>query len=170
MNKQDDLKKMQRMEKALDYMQDNIQRKLSLKEVADAEGVNYNPAYFAEIFREYFDMPWKDYYIKLKMRAAARYIRRERVVTNITKQFGYSDFKSFMQNFRREIGMSPAEFLKSNGQIPDMPDRKQLCGVEIRTELVRKEDISITGIALYPPEPGTTFDRMPKSLYMKWKI
>lgn len=148
------------MEKALDYMQDNIQRKLSLKEVADAEGVNYNPAYFAEIFREYFDMPWKDYYIKLKMRAAARYIRRERVVTNITKQFGYSDFKSFMQNFRREIGMSPAEFLKSNGQIPDMPDRRQLCGVEIRTELVRKEDISITGIALYPPEPGTTFDRM----------
>ncbi len=160
MNKLDHLKKMQRMEIALDYMQANIQRKLSLKDVARAEGVNYNPAYFTEIFREYFDMPWKDYYIKLKMRAAARYIRQERVVNNITKQFGYADFKSFMQSFQREIGMRPAEFLKSDAQIPDMPDRRQLCGVEIRTEIVRKEDISISGIPLYPPDSHNPFNRL----------
>lgn len=160
MNKRDDLKIMDKMEKALFYMQENINRKLSLKEVAEAEGVSYNPVYFGNVFREYFEMPWRDYYIKLKMREAARFIRRERICANISKLFGYSAYKSFIQAFKREIGMSPAAFLKSDGQIPDMPDRRQLCGVKIRTELMKKEDISICGIALYPSEPGSRFDRL----------
>ena len=160
MNKRDDLKKMEKMEKALEYMLKNIRRKLSLKEVAQAEEVKYNPAYFGDLFREYFDMPWKDYYIKLKMRAAARFIRQERVYINIAKLFGYSDNKNFSHLFRKEIGMAPADFLKNNGQIPDMPERKQLCGVEIQTEFLKKEDISISGIALYPTRPGTEFDRL----------
>ena len=160
MNRRDELEKMKKMEIALDYMQENIRSKLSLKEVARIEELNHNPTYFADIFREYFEMSWKDYYISLKMRAAARAIRRERLCVNVSKQFGYSDYKSFIQSFKREIGMNPADFLKDSGRIPDMPDRKQLCGVEIRTELVRRGDISISGIALYPSEPDTDFDRL----------
>ena len=160
MNKRDELKTMKKMEKALEYMLEHIRSKLSLKEVAQVEGIKNNPDYFGDLFREYFDMPWKDYYIKLKMRAAARFIRQERVYTNIAKRFGYSDLKNFSHLFRKEIGMTPADFLERDGQIPDMPERKQLCGVEIRTEFLKKEDISISGIALYPAKPGAEFDRL----------
>ena len=160
MNKRDDLKKMDRMEQALWYMLENIDKKLSLKEVAEAKGVSYNPVYFGYAFRDYFEMPWREYYIKLKMRAAARFLWRERGWANVYKLFGYSDYKSFIQAFKKEIGMSPAAFLKSKGRIPDMPDRRQLCGVEIRMEFLKKEDISISGVALYPSEPDAAFDRL----------
>ena len=95
MNRRDNLKHMERMENALRYMDENIHKKLTLKEVAMAEGVNYNPAYFGDIFLEYFEMPWRTYYLKMKMRAAARLILIKHDIRNVFKQFGYNDIKNF---------------------------------------------------------------------------
>lgn len=165
MNKRDNLRHMKRMESALLYMLNNMQKKLSLEEVAAAEGVKYNPAYFGDIFREYFDMPWKSYYIKLKMRAAARFIQYERISLNIAKIFGYSDIRNFSKTFLKEIGVTPAQFLESGCPVPDMPARKQLCGVPIQMELMKRDEVSICGVPLYHPPGGKAFNRLEDAAY-----
>ena len=148
MNRRDNLKHMERMENALRYMDENIHKKLTLKEVAMAEGVNYNPAYFGDIFLEYFEMPWRTYYLKMKMRAAARLILIKHDIRNVFKQFGYNDIKNFNKVFVDEIGVKPAEFLANGLPVPDMPARKQVCGIPISSSVIHE---MIPGIDILPP-------------------
>lgn len=165
MNQRDNIKHMIRMEKALTFMLENIRAKLKIEEVATAEGVEYHPIYFAEIFQEYFDMPWKQYYIKLKMRDAARFIQYERISSNIAKRYGYSDGRVFNKAFLKEIGMTPAQFLERNALVPDMPDRKQLCGIPIRLEFKKIPEFDIRGVPLYPAKKSKDFDILGDAAY-----
>ena len=163
MNQRDHIAHMGRMEQALLFMNQNIRRKLKLEDVAAQ--VNYKPVYFREVFKDYFEMPYKEYYIKLKMRAAARYIQYERITVNIAKKFGYSDIRTFNKAFLAEIGMTPAQFLEEDPLVPDMPDRKELCGVPIRLELAKLDPFSIAGKPLYHTKKEKEFARLRDAAY-----
>ncbi len=165
MNQRDNIKHMIRMEKALTFMLENMKTKLKIEEVAAAEGVEYHPIYFAGVFQEYFDMSWKQYYIKLKMRDAARFIQYERISSNIAKRYGYSDGRVFNTAFLREIGMTPAQFLERNAVVPDMPDRKQLCGVPIHLDFKKIPEFEICGVPLYPSKKSKSFDILGDAAY-----
>ncbi len=153
------------MERALDYMIANAGRRLRIEEVAALEGVEYHPSYFAEVFQEYFDMPWRSFYLKLKMRNAARFIQDERLCVNLAKRYGYADARKFNKNFTQEIGMTPAEFLEADAVVPDMPERKQLCGTPIRMAYVNNDEFTIYGLPLYHPAPQGYFDRLKDAAY-----
>ena len=159
MNYRDEIAHMIRMENAVDYMETHIRQRITVEEVARSEGVMMNPAYFGKIFAEYYDIPFREYFVMLRMRDAARLIKRTHDYRNIGKLYGYSDVKSFRDSFEREIGCSPREFARGLKRVPDMPARKQLAGVPFSFAYAELRDIALQGVHLYASE-GTSFDRL----------
>lgn len=138
-----EIEKMIKMEEILDYILEHIREEMTLKQVA--EHFKYNTAYFAKIFREYFESPFLKFVNQLKMRCAAEELLRNKSVKGSWKNYGYGKSSNFSKAFHKEFGTSPREFIKSTEYIPDMPERQKLFGNEIAISYVETDVVTIVG-------------------------
>ncbi len=87
-------------------------KRLTLEQVADALG--YNVAYLGRIFREETGIGFRDYLSDLRVtKAAEMMVSTTLPAHKIASEVGYSQYKLFLEHFKRQFGKTPVEFRQS---------------------------------------------------------
>lgn len=93
----------------LQYIEDNYDRKLTLKELAETGF--YNPSYFSKIFKECFGKTLTEYINERRLKAAIMLIEQtDDTIQSILYQVGYQDKKHFYKLFKTYTGMTPDKY------------------------------------------------------------
>jgi two-component system response regulator YesN len=99
------------IEKIKQYILDNLERHISLQDVADR--VCMSPGYLSTIFKKEHNRNLIDYINMIKMERACELIRQEKYrIYEISYKVGFDNAYYFARVFRRHIGLSPSEYQK----------------------------------------------------------
>lgn len=105
--KQDNLTRTQ-LRQAIDYIQNHLDRDLSLAEIAGV--VNISPTYFASLFKRAMDIAPHQYVIQQRVeRAKLMLSRTDLAIADIALQVGFSSQSHLTQHFKRFTGMTPKQ-------------------------------------------------------------
>ncbi|NMH86854.1 AraC family transcriptional regulator [Flavivirga algicola] len=105
------IKVTDKVESAVLYMRENLNKELSLKSISGKIGLS--PSHFSLIFRERTGRSPMDYFIKLKIQAACQYLDHTNMkIKNIANKVGIEDPYYFSRIFKRTMGDSPLQYRK----------------------------------------------------------
>ena len=157
------LKQVVEMERILNYIMEHLEEELPISQVADS--FHYNEAYFAKKFSEYFGIPYGKFLQMLQLRKAAHELREnKRTLKEIAGAYGYSEVRSFSKAFKRELGMTPREFLRTDISVPDMPLRKTIHGHKLQLQYIRMQGFQMAGYPI-PVKHGKKTDLLRECAY-----
>lgn len=106
MNKADDL-----LQGIIGYIDENYNRKISLKEIA--ANTFYNPAYFGKVLKDYCGKSFSSYLKEKRVAKAAALLKNTKMsVDDIMLEAGYSDKKLFYRHFKEIYNTTPAKYRK----------------------------------------------------------
>lgn len=98
---------------AIQYIESNLHRKLSLKELASRYYMS--PTYFYRIFRAVTSQTVRAYILGRKLSAAAIALKRtDHNVADIAFKYGFNSHEVFTRNFLRMFHVSPSRYRKEN--------------------------------------------------------
>ena len=99
--------------KVLQYMNDNVERRLTMKEIADFAGLS--ESYFYRRFVQQMSMSPIDYFIRLKInKAAILLLKTSMSISQISAKLGFGSPDYFSRTFRKVLGISATEFRKQD--------------------------------------------------------
>jgi AraC-like DNA-binding protein/quercetin dioxygenase-like cupin family protein len=99
----------QRIEKVNDFIKENLQNKIQLKEVADL--VNMSESAFSHYFKKCTNSSFSDYITDLRLGLAARLLfESEESIKEICYDSGFNNISNFNRTFKRKMGFTPSEF------------------------------------------------------------
>lgn len=99
----------ERMLKVLLYIQENLDRELSLAELAGV--ACFSPYHFHRVFRGMVGEPVAEHVRRLRLDQAAVSLRHSRrSVTDLALRWGYDSLESFTRAFRQNFGVSPSQY------------------------------------------------------------
>jgi AraC-like DNA-binding protein len=99
----------QRIEKANNYIKDNLHNKIQLKEVADL--VNMSETAFSHYFKKCTNSSFSDYTTDLRLGLAARMLfESEQSIKEICYDCGFNNISNFNRTFKRKMGFTPSDF------------------------------------------------------------
>ncbi|GAB3540895.1 AraC family transcriptional regulator [Spirosoma fluminis] len=105
------LANVNRLAHVAQYINRNLNRILPIRELAD-EACMSEPNFY-RTFKQTFGMTPVDYINQQRIRLASRLLRTtNRCLVDISQDCGFNTLTYFMKLFRREIGMSPAQYRK----------------------------------------------------------
>ncbi|UVI30758.1 AraC family transcriptional regulator [Paenibacillus spongiae] len=94
------------------YMEANVGQNLTVAGIADHFHISRTQV--TEIFKDNTGHSMKEYFNKLKMERAKRYIREKTgSLTEIADMLGFSSIHAFSGTFKKWTGMSPSEYARS---------------------------------------------------------
>jgi AraC-like DNA-binding protein len=98
------------------YVEANASRhELSLAFVADAFKIT--PSYVSRVFREQVGQSFQDFLTQQRLKAAgARLIEGHEQVSDIAREVGYAEVRTFIRAFKRNYGMTPLEYRRAGAQ------------------------------------------------------
>jgi AraC family transcriptional regulator len=108
----------ERILKVLLYIQKNLDRELSLAELAEV--ACFSPYHFHRVFRGMVGEPVAEYIRRLRLDWSANRLRlSERSITDLAFQAGYDSLEAFTRAFRQRFGVAPSHYRTL--QRPDIP-------------------------------------------------
>jgi AraC family transcriptional regulator len=100
------------LERAREYLTAHFAKGLSVADVAGEVGVH--PAHLARVFRATFGTTMGDYVRRLRIEFASReLVTTDRPLADIGAAAGFCDQGHFTRAFKRQTGLTPAEFRRS---------------------------------------------------------
>ena len=100
---------LQAVQRMQDYIETNLNRKITLKELANAAG--YSPWHAARLFKEVIGKAPFDYIRALRLTEAALLLRDgEMKVVDVAMDFVFDSHEGFTRAFSREFGMAPSKY------------------------------------------------------------
>ncbi len=105
----------QRLEKAIDYINNHYCEKIFLSQVA--KQCNITPNYFSALFRDYLNMNAWDYITSKRIEKAKRLLldtNRNLNILEIANQCGYSNTANFNRAFKLYTGITPTQYRNGN--------------------------------------------------------
>lgn len=134
--------------KALDYINSNITKPLTLEDVA--QRVYFSPSYLSRLFKNYFDVNFIDYINIRKVALAQEQIALTNTPINkLSHQLGFSQASYFTKIFKQKCGITPSKFRLSNPKIKkiytiprDLTWRKNQSAYTISKNYFREHGIS----------------------------
>jgi len=97
--------------RAIQYMEQNLDKKLILSEISDEAG--YSPSYLTTLFRKKTGYSPLSYFSHLKISKASEYLDFSKFkIKEISFMLGYSDPYYFSKDFQKKIGLSPRNYRK----------------------------------------------------------
>lgn len=98
---------------AIQYIESNLHRKLSLEELASRYYIS--PMHFYRIFRAVTNQTIKSYILGRKLSAAAIALKKTNSnVTDIAFQYGFNSHEQFTRNFQKMFHITPSCYRKEN--------------------------------------------------------
>ncbi|MBU3112067.1 response regulator [Clostridium lacusfryxellense] len=95
------------------YVEDHIEDKIHLKEVADYFG--FSPNYLGHMFKEATNEKFGDYLIGVSMERAGKYLLDPLIkIYEICDRVGYRNILYFNRQFKEHYGMTPTDYRKRN--------------------------------------------------------
>lgn len=90
------------------YVDEHIGEDISVEDVAQA--VHMSKYYFLRKFKEITGMTVHNFIVNKRIISACRMLGEGRSITECWQQNGFSDYSSFLRNFRKIYGISPREY------------------------------------------------------------
>ena len=98
--------------KAIEYITDNYQNKMSLFELASV--TNYSPYHLLRLFKQHTGKTPFEFLLDVKVEKAKMLLRKtDYTITEICNLTGFSSNSYFSQVFKKKMGVSPSQY-KSN--------------------------------------------------------
>ena len=102
-----------KMQTALDYINKNFTRNISLEEVADL--FHISASRFRHLFKESVQMGFKEYITFIRLTEVKRLLlTTDMNITDIARQAGYTNIHQFYKVFYKYVCISPAEYRNLN--------------------------------------------------------
>lgn len=96
----------------IDYIQDNLDRDLSLAELAKVSQIS--PHHFGKLFKQSVGMPPHRYVLKCRVECAKELLANKQLsLTQISQQLGFFDQSHFTHVFRNCTGVTPRQYRNS---------------------------------------------------------
>lgn len=106
----------QRLQRIISYTEQNFDRKLLLGEIAENENVTVS--YLSHLIKDNLNMPFQEYLAILRFNKAKTLIERSKFpLSDIALLCGFSDMKYLNMVFKKQVGVTPAEYRKNNLRI-----------------------------------------------------
>ncbi|MEK8129134.1 AraC family transcriptional regulator [Paenibacillus filicis] len=94
-----------------EFMDQHYNEPLSIGQLA--EMANISPKYFVDLFKKTYGQSAMDYITDLRINRAKRYLAESGDrLRDIALKVGYSDEFYFSRKFKKEVGMTPSDFVK----------------------------------------------------------
>ncbi|WP_461206573.1 response regulator transcription factor [Clostridium sp. DL1XJH146] len=94
---------------AVEYIKNNYNKELHLKDVADVVAIS--PQYFCKVFKEELGVNFIDYLTRVRIEQAKKMLNEDNLsIKEICFKIGYNDPNYFSRLFKRIVGVSPKEF------------------------------------------------------------
>jgi len=115
-NKQSRNEYVRRIHTVQDYIESNINRSLSIEELAEVAG--FSKFHFHRIFKGIVDEPLSRYVNRLKLERATNLLtyRLDMTITDIAYHFGFTDSAVFSRTFKNYYGVSPSQYRNYNSK------------------------------------------------------
>lgn len=95
------------------YMQHNYHEPLSIGQLAQM--ANISPKYFVDLFKKNYGQSAMDFVTDLRISRAKRYLQEsDERLRDIALKVGYRDEFYFSRKFKKEVGVSPSEYVKQS--------------------------------------------------------
>jgi YesN/AraC family two-component response regulator len=101
----------QKLSPVLDYIEQNLDQDLSLDQLEKEFYIN--KFYLIKLFKKYTGSTIHEYIIYKRISLAKRYLSQGCNVTEACMKSGFNDYSSFLRMFKKRIGVTPREYLKS---------------------------------------------------------
>ncbi|WP_161952916.1 helix-turn-helix domain-containing protein [Paenibacillus sp. EZ-K15] len=102
------------IERAIDYINQNIEKNFSRAEVAEA--IYLNPEYLSRLFKKAKGISLNDFIITRKMEISKSLLMSTHIPVHlIASKVGYSNFSYFSQVFKKHCGLTPLEYRQQQG-------------------------------------------------------
>jgi YesN/AraC family two-component response regulator len=99
------------IKEAIDYINKNIQKQITLKEVANT--VHLNASYFSVLFKDHTRMTFSEFITRKRLQIAKTLLLTSNLqVEEISFQVGYQTAKYFIKIFKDYEGITPSKFRK----------------------------------------------------------
>lgn len=100
------------LEFILSHMNANVSRMMTLADICSYSGMSKSAV--SALFSTSLGMGPIDYFIKMKIDLAKKYIREDNYnITQIAEMLGYSSIHYFSRQFKKTTGMSPSQYSNS---------------------------------------------------------
>jgi AraC family transcriptional regulator len=98
--------------RAVEMIQDNFPRKLTLASIADEVGVH--PVHLAQSFRRFHGCTIGDYVRRIRIDYACQeLVRSDTSLIEVATATGFADQRHFTRTFKRAVGISPSQYRAS---------------------------------------------------------
>ena len=95
------------VEKALEYIDEHIEEKLFLKDIAESLG--YSPFYVSRMFSQKMGISIVSYIRMRKLQFAFSSLQKSKSVLEVACQYGFESHEGFTRSFKRFYGFSPKD-------------------------------------------------------------
>jgi len=111
-----DVKHVDVIYKAVEYVRKNYMKKITLEEVASH--VYLSPSYFSKIFKEEMKVNFNTYLNQKRIEMSKKLLLDDSIVlVDVSNLVGYEDQSYFSKVFKKLVGVSPGKYRDLRGQI-----------------------------------------------------
>jgi AraC-like DNA-binding protein len=131
-----DVKHVDVMYRAVDYIRKNYTKRITLEETASF--VFLSPAYFSRVFKDEIGDNFNIYVNKIRIEAAKKLLLNEKVsLVDISSLVGFEGQSYFSKVFKKMTGVTPGKFRESRGKIktPVKPKTNEMDIKSVRSDL-----------------------------------
>ncbi len=111
-NNMEDIKYDENIENILNYINDNIEKDLSIDKIADKFFIS--KYYLMRKFKSQTGSSIHSYIVKKRLMLAKSLIAKEYTMSEISTKCGFNDYSSFVRAFKKVYGVSPRNYVSNN--------------------------------------------------------